>query len=81
MVDTPRTENALCKLRYYETRHGDRHEEELVYIEPEFARDLERELAAALKVVEAARAWNESICIRTGSELMKLVSEWEARHG
>lgn len=44
---TPRTEAALCQLRYYETRNGDRHEEQLTYIEPEFARELERELIEA----------------------------------
>jgi hypothetical protein len=42
--ETPRTESALCQLRYYETRNGDRYEEQLTYIEPDFARELEREL-------------------------------------
>lgn len=76
--DTPKTDAALCQLRYYETRSGGRYEEQLTYIEPEFARELERELARAMRVVEAAKDWNASICIRTGDALRTAVKEWGA---
>lgn len=74
--ETPRTESALCQLRYYETRNGDRYEEQLTYIEPEFARDLERELARALRVVEAAR--RHAVNGDSGANLFWHVTEWEA---
>lgn len=62
MSDTPRTDNELHELSYYETRRGRKYEEHFPYIEPEFARTLERELAAVTAerdrmrpVVEAAQ--------------------------
>lgn len=74
MSDTPRTD-ALHKAQegipYFKMwKHAEDLEREL--------NEAKAELARAMRIVEAAKAWNESICIRTGSELMKLVSEWEA---
>lgn len=57
MSDTPRTDNELHELSYYETRRGRKYEEHFPYIEPEFARTLERELAAVTAERDEAVAW------------------------
>lgn len=88
--ETPRTDNAECRLLYYETRGGHDCEVRMTYIEPDFARDLEREnaklrgeLARAMRVVEAASRLHTATKMNTSTTeadtaFWDAVEEWEA---